>query len=106
MESLEHALLPEQAVAELCRVVRPGGSVLVIDKDRAETAALALRSLGAMVYAPGALRLAWPLVRRGVRLAGRPSGRPSRPRSVSRRPRPAEKSHFPAMNRRDTIKRL
>jgi SAM-dependent methyltransferase len=36
VESLEHALLPEQAMAELCRVVRPGGSVLVIDKHRAK----------------------------------------------------------------------
>jgi malonyl-CoA O-methyltransferase len=36
VESLEHSLLPEQAVAELCRVVRPGGSVLVIDKHRAK----------------------------------------------------------------------
>jgi malonyl-CoA O-methyltransferase len=35
VESLEHALLPQEAVAELCRVVRPGGSVLVIDKNRA-----------------------------------------------------------------------
>jgi malonyl-CoA O-methyltransferase len=36
VESLEHSLLPEQAVAELCRVVRPGGSVLLIDKHRAK----------------------------------------------------------------------
>lgn len=36
VESLEHALLPQQAVAELCRVVRPGGRVLVIDKHRAK----------------------------------------------------------------------
>ena len=36
VESLEHALLPELAVAELCRVVRPGGSVLIIDKHRAK----------------------------------------------------------------------
>ena len=36
VESLEHSLLPEQALAELCRVVRPGGSVLVIDKYRAK----------------------------------------------------------------------
>jgi malonyl-CoA O-methyltransferase len=36
VESLEHALLPEQAIGELCRVVRPGGSVLVIDKHRAK----------------------------------------------------------------------
>ncbi|MBX7164920.1 MAG: class I SAM-dependent methyltransferase [Pirellulales bacterium] len=35
VESLEHALLPERAVAEMCRIVRPGGSVLVIDKDAA-----------------------------------------------------------------------
>jgi malonyl-CoA O-methyltransferase len=35
VESLEHALLPEHAVSEICRVVRRGGSVLVIDKHRA-----------------------------------------------------------------------
>lgn len=35
VESLEHALLPGRAVAELCRVVRPGGRVLIIDKHRA-----------------------------------------------------------------------
>ena len=34
VESLEHALLPKQAVAELCRIVRPGGRVLIIDKHR------------------------------------------------------------------------
>jgi malonyl-CoA O-methyltransferase len=34
IEALEHSLLPRQAVAELCRVVRPGGGVLVIDKAR------------------------------------------------------------------------
>ena len=34
VEALEHALLPEQAVAEICRMVRPGGQVLIIDKDR------------------------------------------------------------------------
>lgn len=35
VESLEHALLPEQAVAELCRIVRPGGRILIIDKHLA-----------------------------------------------------------------------
>lgn len=35
VEVLEHALLPERAVAELCRVVRAGGRILIIDKDRA-----------------------------------------------------------------------
>jgi malonyl-CoA O-methyltransferase len=34
IEALEHALRPERAVAEMCRVVRPGGRVLIIDKDR------------------------------------------------------------------------
>ncbi|GEM_PF-1398927 len=32
IETLEHALLPDQACRELLRVVRPGGMVLVIDK--------------------------------------------------------------------------
>ncbi|MGH7134955.1 MAG: methyltransferase domain-containing protein [Pirellulales bacterium] len=35
VESLEHALLPQQAVDELCRVVRPGGRLLIIDKHAA-----------------------------------------------------------------------
>lgn len=35
VEALEHALLPERAVDELCRVVRGGGSVMVIDKNAA-----------------------------------------------------------------------
>jgi malonyl-CoA O-methyltransferase len=33
-ESLEHAVDIERAVAELCRVVRPGGRIVVIDKNR------------------------------------------------------------------------
>lgn len=33
IESLEHALVPQTAIAELCRVVRPGGQILVIDKN-------------------------------------------------------------------------
>lgn len=36
VESLEHSLVPERAIGELCRVVRPGGRVLVIDKHRAK----------------------------------------------------------------------
>ncbi len=35
VESLEHSLLPRQAIAEMCRVVRPGGEILVIDKHLA-----------------------------------------------------------------------
>jgi malonyl-CoA O-methyltransferase len=34
VEALEHSLLPQRAVAELCRIVRPGGTVLVIDKQQ------------------------------------------------------------------------
>jgi malonyl-CoA O-methyltransferase len=33
VESLEHAVDIERAVAELCRVVRPGGRIVVIDKN-------------------------------------------------------------------------
>ena len=36
VESLEHSLVPERAVAEMCRIVRPGGRVLIIDKHRAK----------------------------------------------------------------------
>jgi SAM-dependent methyltransferase len=38
VESLEHSLVPQQAVAELCRIVRPKGQVLIIDKHRARQA--------------------------------------------------------------------
>jgi SAM-dependent methyltransferase len=34
VESLEHALLPEQAVRELMRIVKPGGRVIILDKNR------------------------------------------------------------------------
>jgi malonyl-CoA O-methyltransferase len=33
IEALEHSLNPEESVNELCRVVKPGGSVIVIDKN-------------------------------------------------------------------------
>lgn len=35
VEALEHSLLPEQACAELARVLRPAGRLLVIDKNAA-----------------------------------------------------------------------
>jgi len=34
-ESLEHAVDIEKAVAEICRVVKPGGSIAIIDKNLA-----------------------------------------------------------------------
>jgi ubiquinone/menaquinone biosynthesis C-methylase UbiE len=33
-ESLEHAVDIERAVAEMCRIVKPGGRILIIDKNR------------------------------------------------------------------------
>ena len=33
-ESLEHAVEIERAVAEICRVVKPGGRIAIIDKNR------------------------------------------------------------------------
>ena len=33
-ESLEHAVEIEKAVAEICRVVKPGGRIAIIDKNR------------------------------------------------------------------------
>ena len=32
-ESLEHAVDTEKAIAEMCRVVRPGGRIVIIDKN-------------------------------------------------------------------------
>jgi len=40
VETLEHACNPEGAVDELCRVVRPGGRVLVVDKNAERKGAL------------------------------------------------------------------
>jgi ubiquinone/menaquinone biosynthesis C-methylase UbiE len=36
VESLEHAVEIERAVVELCRVVKPGGRIVVIDKNAAQ----------------------------------------------------------------------
>lgn len=38
VESLEHCLVAGRGIAELCRIVRPGGWVLVIDKHRSKQA--------------------------------------------------------------------
>jgi malonyl-CoA O-methyltransferase len=36
IESLEHAIDVDTAVAELCRIVKPGGRILIIDKNAAQ----------------------------------------------------------------------
>jgi len=41
IEALEHALDPQVAVGELARVVRPGGTILIIDKDARRAGTLA-----------------------------------------------------------------
>ncbi len=38
VESLEHCLVAKRGIAELCRIVRPGGRLLVIDKQRSKQA--------------------------------------------------------------------
>jgi ubiquinone/menaquinone biosynthesis C-methylase UbiE len=40
-ESLEHAVEIEQAVAEMCRVVKPGGRIAIIDKNAGQWGRLA-----------------------------------------------------------------
>jgi ubiquinone/menaquinone biosynthesis C-methylase UbiE len=40
-ESLEHAVEIEQAVAEICRVVKPGGRIAIIDKNAGQWGRLA-----------------------------------------------------------------
>jgi malonyl-CoA O-methyltransferase len=43
IETLEHAVNMPAAVRELCRVVRPGGTLLIIDKNRQATGEHGLR---------------------------------------------------------------
>jgi malonyl-CoA O-methyltransferase len=40
-ESLEHAVEIEKAVGEMCRVVKPGGRIVIIDKNAEQTGRLA-----------------------------------------------------------------
>jgi SAM-dependent methyltransferase len=44
VEALEHAGNPEGAVDELCRVVRPGGRVLIVDKNAERAGALQIEA--------------------------------------------------------------
>ncbi|MBM3276308.1 MAG: class I SAM-dependent methyltransferase [Candidatus Sericytochromatia bacterium] len=41
VESLEHAVEIERAVSEICRVVKPGGRIAIIDKNAAQKGRLA-----------------------------------------------------------------
>jgi malonyl-CoA O-methyltransferase len=44
VEALEHTVNPEIAVAEICRVLKPGGKVVIIDKNKQCRGALAIES--------------------------------------------------------------
>jgi len=43
VEALEHAVLVENALSELTRVLRPGGALVIIDKDAAQLGRLAIK---------------------------------------------------------------
>ena len=44
VETLEHAISPEKAIRELCRVVKPGGSVTIVDKNAEQKGALEIEA--------------------------------------------------------------
>ena len=49
--SLEHAVEIERAVAEMCRVVKPGGRIAIIDKNAEQVGHAGNAGMGAMVHA-------------------------------------------------------
>jgi malonyl-CoA O-methyltransferase len=54
VESLEHSLLPEQAVRELVRIVKPGGRIVIIDKNQ-QRQALSLHDPWERWFSPDAV---------------------------------------------------
>ena len=53
-ESLEHAVEIEKAVAEICRVVKPGGRIAIIDKNAEQVGPPENARMGALVHPPRA----------------------------------------------------
>ena len=68
-ESLEHAVEIEKAVGELCRVVRPGGRIVIIDKNAEQWGRLATPEWERWFTAKGLERL---LARHCKRVSSRP----------------------------------
>ena len=50
-ESLEHAVEIEKAVSEICRVVKPGGRIAIIDKNAGTVGPAVDAGMGALVHA-------------------------------------------------------
>ena len=44
VEAIEHSIKPETAIAELCRVVKPGGRIIVVDKNEEKHGALEIEA--------------------------------------------------------------
>ena len=58
-ESLEHAVEIERAVAEMCRVLKPGGRLVIIDKNAEHWGRLKTPGVGTVVSAAGNWRNCW-----------------------------------------------
>ena len=80
-ESLEHAVEIDVAVAEMCRVVKPGGRIVIIDKNFAAMGPAENSGVGEMVRAKGAGEVARTALCQGFQpshfvLGRRRAGRP------------------------------
>ena len=65
-ESLEHAVEIDVAVAEMCRVVRPGGRIVIIDKNARAVGPAENSRVGEVVRAKGVGEAAGAALRQGV----------------------------------------